>query len=78
VNLSKNTESGVVNNNYYTFVKQNFKKASNLIKLLNMPLENFNESLKAFFPDISLQETEKIQILKGLKKDTNQKLFNFV
>jgi hypothetical protein len=52
---------------YLNFINKTLQKIENLLKLLGMPNDKFQESIKTFFEDASSQDIEKLYILKGCK-----------
>lgn len=63
---------------YTNFVGKTFTKTKNILKLLSMPNESFNENLKNFFEDATNVDLEKILNLKGLKRIEVQGIIKYV
>jgi hypothetical protein len=53
---------------YTNFVNKTMTKSENVLKLLGMNTDKFQETFQIFFPDATATDLDKILTLKGLKR----------
>lgn len=58
-----------------TLVKKAFAKTKNVLKLLNMPPNEFVDNFLNFYEDASPADLDKLLLVKGIKKNDVPLLF---